>query len=152
MIEKELVAGDDYFKDSYDTFGFEEPEFGLNQVKEKIKGLLNGGYIETFTDMDLWQLFTTAGLLNHSGKYTSVFDKLPTMSRSPKEIESLKKWANNPDDTSVPFGDASSDGESTTGDIGEIEIPSGGTGEISDSTENDNPFDYDDSEHGEFNL
>ena len=46
MTEKELVAGLDYFKDSYDTFGFEETDFGINQVKEKLKGLLerNGRY------------------------------------------------------------------------------------------------------------
>ncbi|MDH3764845.1 MAG: hypothetical protein OER82_03440 [Nitrosopumilus sp.] len=151
MTEKELVAGEDYFKDSYDTFGFEEPEFGLNQVKEKIKGLLSGGYIETFTDMDLWQLFSTAGLLNKGSRYASVFDKLPTMSRSPKEIESLKKWANDPDDTSIPFGDASED-DSSDRDVGEIEIPRGGTGETDDSNQNDDPFDYDDSEHGKYNL
>lgn len=151
MTEKELVAGDDYFKDSYDTFGFEEPEFGLNQVKEKIKGLLSGGYIETFTDMDLWQLFSTAGLLNRSSRYSSVFDKLPTMSRSPKEIESLKKWANDPNDTSVPFGDGSSEDERPE-NTGEIKIPTGGTGETEDSTENDDPFDYDDTEHGKYDL
>ena len=151
MTEKKLVAGEDYFKDSYDTFGFEEPEFGLNQVKEKIKGLLSGGYIETFTDMDLWQLFSTAGLLNKGSRYASVFDKLPTMSRSPKEVEALKKWANDPDDTSVPFGDTTSEG-GIIENSGEIEIPTGGTGERDDPEENDNPFDYDDSEHGKYNL
>jgi len=152
MTEKELVAGRDYFKDSFDTFGFEETNFGINQVKEKLKGLLSGGYIETFTDMELWQLFSTAGLLNNHSKYASVFDKLPSMPRTQKEIALLKKWANDPNDTSVPFGDASSDDETTIEDIGETEIPSGGTGETGDSTENDDPFDYDDSEHGKYNL
>jgi len=152
MTEKELVAGSDYYKDSYDTFGFEETNFGINQVKEKLKGLLSGGYIETFTDMELWQLFSTAGLLNNNSKYASVFDKLPSMPRTQKEIELLKKWANDPNDTSVPFGDSSSDDETTIEDIGETEIPSGGTGETGDSTENDDPFDYDDSEHGKYNL
>lgn len=152
MTEKKLVAGEDYFKDSYDTFGFEEPEFGINQVKEKLKGLLSGGYIETFTDMELWQLFATAGLLDRGTKYASVFDKLPRMPRTQKEIDSLKKWANDPDDTSVPFGNVSSEGETVAEGIGETKIPSGGEGETGDSIENDNPLDYDDSEHGKYNL
>ena len=152
MTEKKPVPGKDFFKDNYDTFGFEATDFGINQVKEKLRGLLDGGYIETFTDMEMWQLFSTAGLLDRHSKYASIFDKLPRMPRTQKEIESLKKWANDLEDTSVPFSNISSEGERVTEDDGETTIPSGGAGEVGDSTENNNPLDYDDGEYGKYNL
>ena len=55
MTEKksidELVEGDDFYSDMFDTLGTEDSEFGLKQVKEKIKGLLDGGYIQNFNDI-----------------------------------------------------------------------------------------------------
>ena len=57
MTEKksidELVEGEDFYSDMFDTLGTEDSEFGLKQVKEKIKGLLDGGYIQNFNDMEL---------------------------------------------------------------------------------------------------
>ena len=145
----DLEEGEDYYSDMFDTFGTEDPQFGLKQVKEKLKGLLEGGYIETFTDMDLWILFSSAGYLDRNSKYATVFEKLPSMPRTEKETEAIKKWANDPNDTSVPLASGvHSEGETA----GEEEIASGGAGETGDSFENDNPLDYDDSEHGKYNL
>ena len=145
----DLEEGVDYYSDMYSLLGTEDPEFGLKQVKEKLRGLLEGGYIETFNDMELWQLFSTAGLLDRNSKYASVFDKLPRMPRTEKEIEALKKWTKNPKDASVPLeGGISSEDETA----GEEEIASGGIGETGDSIENNDPLDYDDSEHGKYNL
>ncbi len=87
----ELEEGVDYYSDMFSLLGTEDPEFGLKQVKEKLRGLLEGGYIETFNDMELWQLFSTAGLLDRNSKYATVFDKLPKMPRTEKEIDELKK-------------------------------------------------------------
>ena len=60
----DLVEGVDYFDDMYNLLGTEDPEFGLKQVKEILKGILEGGYIQTFNDMDLWVLFSSAERLN----------------------------------------------------------------------------------------
>ena len=43
----DLEEGVDYYSDMYSLLGTEDPEFGLKQVKEKLRGLLEGGYIET---------------------------------------------------------------------------------------------------------
>ena len=104
----DLVEGVDYFDDMYNLLGTEDPEFGLKQVKEMLKGILEGGYIQTFSDMDLWVLFSSAGpqgtsILNRHSKYATVFDKLPKMPRTEKEIAELEKWVNDPNDTSVPL-------------------------------------------------
>ena len=145
----DLVEGEDFYSDMYNLLGTEDPDFGLKQVKEKVKGLLEGGYIKTFNDMDLWQLFSTAGLLNRNSKFASVFDKLPSMPRTQKEIDALTKWVNDPNDQSVPLGGGVyPEGETA----GEEKIASGGAGETGDSTENNNPLDYQDSEHGKYNL
>ena len=101
-----LDAGTDFYDNMFDTLGTEDPDFGLKQVKEKIKGLLDGGYIQNFNDMELWQLFSTAGLLHRNSKFAEVFDKLPKMPRTQKEISELKKWSNNSKDTSVPLSSA----------------------------------------------
>jgi len=50
----DLVEGEDYFDDMYSLLGTEDPDFGLKQVKEMIKGILEGGYIQIFNDMELW--------------------------------------------------------------------------------------------------
>ena len=57
----DLVEGEDYFDDMFSLLGTEDPDFGLKQVKEILKGILEGGYIKTFSDMDLWVLFTEYG-------------------------------------------------------------------------------------------
>ena len=78
----ELEEGVDYYSDMFNLLGTEDPEFGLKQVKEKLRGLLEGHYIETFTDMDLWILFSSAGYLDRNSKYATVFEKLPSMPRT----------------------------------------------------------------------
>ena len=146
-----MIEGEDFYSDMFDTLGTEDPDFGLKQVKEMIKGILAGGYIQTFNDMELWQLFSTAGVLDRNSKYASVFDKLPKMPRTEKEIKELEKWANDPDDTSVPLSGVRTSGDDDV-EAGQEEISEGGSGEVSDFAENDNPLDYDDSEHGKYNL
>ena len=118
----DLVEGEDYYSDMYKLLGTDDPEFGLKQVKEILKGILEGGYIQTFNDMDLWVLFSSAGpqgtsILNRNSKYATVFDKLPKMPRTQKEIDELKKWTNDPNDTSVPLsgGRATDDEDMDTG-------------------------------------
>lgn len=151
MTEKksvdELVEGEDFYSNMFDTLGTEDPEFGLKQVKEKIKGLLDGGYIQNFNDMELWQLFSTAGLLHRSSKFAEVFDKLPKMPRTQKEIDELKKWANDSEDTTVPLSSTPMSNDSED----EIEISSGKIGETEISG-NENPLDYDDESYGKYNL
>ena len=144
----DLVEGEHYYSDMFETLGTEDPEFGLKQVKEKLKGLLEGGYIQNFDDMELWQLHATNGLQHRFSKYATVFDKLPKMARTEKVIEELKKWANDPNDTSVPLS-----GIPTSDDLEIVddEITSGGAGETVNS-ENDDPFDYDDATHGKYDL
>jgi hypothetical protein len=144
----DLVEGEDYYSDMFETLGTEDPEFGIKQVKEKLRGLLEGGYIQNFDDMELWQLHAATGLLHRNSKYATVFDKLPKMSRTGNAIEELKKWVDDPNDTSVPLSGIhiSDDLE-----IGDDEITSGGAGEIDDS-ENDDPLDYDDATHGKYDL
>ena len=147
----EPVDGVDYFDTFWSISDTEDPEFGLKQVKKMIKGILDGGYIATFNDMELWQLFATAGLLNRSSKYATVFDKLPKMPRTPKEIEVLKKWANDPNDTTVPLS-----GVSTTSDdeveAGKEVISEGGAGEAGSDDENEDPLSYDDDQNGKIDL
>ena len=147
----DLVEGEDYFDDMFSLLGTEDPDFGLKQVKEMLKGILEGGYIQTFNDMELWQLFSTAGILSRNSKYASVFDKLPKMPRTAKEIKELEDWVNDPNDTSVPLS-----GIRTTSDddveAGQELISEGGSGEAGYNDENDDPLDYDDSEHGKYNL
>jgi len=145
----ELVEGEHYYSDMFETFGTEDPEFGIKQVKEKLKGLLSGGYIENFNDMELWQLFSSAGLLHKNSKYATVFDKLPKMVRTGEEIKKLKKWANDPNDSSVPLSDVESQNDS---EVDDDEIDVGGKGEIENSSDNENPLDYDDATHGKYNL
>jgi hypothetical protein len=143
----ELVEGEDFYSDMFNTLGTEDPDFGLRQVKEKIKGLLEGGYIQNFNDMELWQLFSTAGLLHRNSKFAEVFDKLPKMPRTKKEIDELKKWVNDPKDTSVPLSSVPMSDDSDD----ETEITSGGMGET-ETSENDNPLDYDDETYGKYDL
>tara|TARA_Y100001936_G_scaffold209062_1_gene214892 strand:+ start:386 stop:3127 length:2742 start_codon:yes stop_codon:yes gene_type:complete len=149
-IKDEMVEGEDYYSDMFDTLGTEDPDFGLKQVKEMIKGILDGGYIQNFNDMELWQLFSTAGILNRSSKYATVFDKLPKMPRTGKEIKELEKWANNPDDTSVPLSGINTASDEDA-EAGQEIISEGGSGETGE-LENNDPLDYDDSEHGKYNL
>ena len=134
--KNELVEGEDYYSDMFNLLGTEDPDFGLRQVKEKLKGILDGGYIESFNDMELWQLFSTAGLLNRNSKYATVFDKLPKMPRTEKEVKELKEWVKNKDDTSVPLSSVQS-----ASDDPDEEIASGGAGESSDYSENDDALD-----------
>jgi len=145
----DLVEGEHYYSDMFETLGKEDPEFGIKQVKEKLKGLLEGEYIANFDDMELWQLFATAGLLHKNSKYATVFDKLPKMPRTEKVLSELKTWANNPNDASVPLSDTKIEDDSENSDD---EISVGGSGEIDDSSENENPLDYDDVTHGKYNL
>ena len=144
----DLVSGSDFYDNMFDTLGTEDPEFGLKQVKEKIKGLLDGGYIQNFNDMELWQLFSTAGLLHRNSKFAEIFDKLPKMPRTKKEIDVLKKWADDSKDTTVPLSNVpmSDDSDDKT------EISSGGIGETQTFSENDNPLDYDDETYGTYDL
>ena len=152
----DLVEGVDYFDDMYNLLGTEDPEFGLKQVKEILKGILEGGYIQTFNDMDLWVLFSSAGpqgtsILNRHSKYATVFDKLPKMPRTEKEIAELEKWVNDPNDTSVPLSGVRTAGDDDM-DAEQDVISEGGSGETGDFDENDNPLDYDDTEHGKYDL
>ena len=152
----ELVEGEDYYSDMFQLLGTEDPDFGLKQVKEILKGILEGGYIQTFNDMDLWVLFSSAGpqgtsILNRHSKYATVFDKLPKMPRTQKEIDELKKWANDPNDTSVPLSGGRAAGDEDM-DTGQEVISEGGSGETGDFDENEDPLDYDDSQHGKYNL
>ena len=152
----DLKEGEDYYSDMFQLLGTEDPDFGLKQVKEILKGILEGGYIQTFNDMDLWVLFSSAGpqgtsILNRNSKYATVFDKLPKMPRTQKEIDELKKWTNDPNDTSVPLsGGRATDDEDM--DTGQEVISEGGSGETGDFVENNDPLDYDDSERGKYNL
>jgi hypothetical protein len=148
------VDGEDYFDNFYSISDTEDPNFGLKQVKESLKGILAGSYISTFSPADLWVLFSTGGpnqtsLLNKDSKYAAVFEKLIKMPRTEKEISELKKWANDPDDDSIPLSGMKSTNDDVSLDMeGFSEVGSGETGE---NYENDDPLDYDD-EHGKYNL
>ena len=136
----ELEEGVDYYSDMFSLLGTEDPEFGLKQVKEILKGILEGGYIQTFNDMDLWVLFSSAGpqgtsILNRHSKYATVFDKLPKMPRTEKEIAELEKWVNDPNDTSVPLAGVRTAGDDDI-DTGQDVISEVGSGETGDSDEN----------------
>ena len=142
----DLVEGEDYYSDMYKLLGTEDPEFGIKQVKELLKGILEGGYIENFDDVDLWILFSTRGLLNRNSKYASVFDKLAKMPKKERgEVaDELKGWVKNKDDKSVPLEDRHS------GTSDEDEIQEGGHGENDDSTQNQEPLR--DEDYGKHNL
>ncbi len=147
----DLKAGVHYFDDYFELFGTEDPNFGLKQVKEKIQGIIDGGYIQSFTDMDLWQLFSTAGLLNRNSKYAPVFEKLAKMShRNDDVVEELKKWSGDPDDKSIPLSGIRSTGEEGISADEQV-IPEGGTYTTGDY-DDDDPLNYDDSEFGKYNL
>ena len=147
----DLKAGVHYFEDYFQLFDSDAPNFGLKQVKEKIRGIIDGGYIQSFTDMDLWQLFSTAGLLNRNSKYAPVFEKLAKMShRNDDVVEELKKWSGDPDDKSIPLSGIRSTGEEGISADEQV-IPEGGTYTTGDY-DDDDPLNYDDSEFGKYNL
>jgi len=58
LEKSKLEPGIDYYSDFYDTFGIEDPNFSIRVVKEKLKGLIEGGYIENFDDIALYNLFS----------------------------------------------------------------------------------------------
>ena len=149
------VDGVDYFDTFYSISDTEDPQFGLKQVKESLKGILAGSYITTFSSAQLWVLFSTGGpnqtsLLNRDSKYAAVFEKLIKMPRTEKEIAELTKWANDPDDDSIPLSGLKSTNDN---DVAfDLEgFTEGGSGETGENYENDDPLDYDD-EHGKYNL
>jgi len=92
-----LEAGVDYYSDFCDTFGLEDPNFGIRIVKEKLRGLIEGGYIENFDDIALYNLFASSGLLFRNSKYGIIFDELPKLNRSRELIDELRNWANSLD-------------------------------------------------------
>jgi len=146
----EPVDGVDYFDTFYSISDTEDPNFGLKQVKENLKGILAGAYVDTFSSVDKWILFSTGGpnqssLLNRDSKYAAVFEKLMKMPRTEKEIKELKKWANNPDDDSIPLSGLKYAHDNHN--VEQEEFSEGGSGETGENYENNNPLDYDD-EHG----
>jgi len=150
----EPVDGVDYFDTFYSISDTEDPNFGLKQVKENLKGILAGAYVDTFSSVDKWILFSTGGpnqssLLNRDSKYAAVFEKLMKMPRTEKEIKELKKWANNPDDDSIPLSGLKYAHDNHN--VEQEEFSEGGSGETGENYENNNPLDYDD-EHGKYNL
>jgi len=95
--QKTLEAGNEYYSDFYDTFGIEDSNFSIRVVKEKLKGLIEGGYIENFDDIALYNLFASSGLLFRNSKYGIIFDELPKLNRSRELIDELRNWANSLD-------------------------------------------------------
>ena len=153
--DDEPIDGVNYFSNFYSISDTEDPDFGLKQVKEILKGILEGGYIQTFTEMDKWMLFTEYGpkklnLPKQYSKYAAVFEKLIRMPITGNKMKELKKWVDNPKDTSVPLSDGISESEDY--DETKQDISEGGSGEEGNVTKNDDPLDYDDNEYGKYNL
>jgi len=99
--EDELIEGEDYYSSMYDLFGTEDTTFNIKIVKEKLKGLIDGGYIQNFDDIALYNLFAASGLLNRHSKFGLIFDRLPKINRTKELIKDLKEWAIS-DDKELP--------------------------------------------------
>ena len=97
MTKKELVAGEDYFKDVYDTFGFEEQNWSAKRIHAFIKGMYEDGFIFRATDVELRTILSANGLLNTSGQYEKFIKNLIHNRHTEEGKEIIKDFVN--DDT-----------------------------------------------------
>jgi len=94
MTEKEFVAGRDYYKDSYDTFGFEEQNWSPKRIHAFIKGMYDDGFIHRATDVELRTILSANGLLNTSGQYDKFVKNLIHNRHTEEGNEIIKDFIN----------------------------------------------------------
>lgn len=93
MSDKELVAGEDYYKDSYDTFGFEEPTWSPNNVKLLLRSLIEGKILQEMDNAALLSFLYRNKLLNLSNRHKDFFKKLIPASKTKGGFEAISKYA-----------------------------------------------------------
>ena len=71
--EDELIEGEDYYSSMYDLLGTEDTTFNITTVKEKVKGLIDGGYIQNVDNIALFNinLYRKNGVICWSLSYSS---------------------------------------------------------------------------------
>ncbi|MDH3203337.1 MAG: SNF2-related protein [Nitrosopumilus sp.] len=93
MTEKGLVAGEDYFKDSYDTFGFEDTSWSPNNVKTLLRSLIEGKILQEMENAALLSFLYRNKMLNLSNRHKDFFRNLIPASKTKGGFEAIKDYA-----------------------------------------------------------
>lgn len=93
MTEKELIAGRDYFKDNYDTFGFEDTTWSPNNVKTLLRSLIEGKILQEMDNAALLSFLYRNKMLNLSNRHKDFFRNLIPASKTKGGFEAIKDYA-----------------------------------------------------------